>query len=77
VTNLQLKDVPAVRADQIRARAKQRHLSISQYLLNLAIEDLQLVPVDEWLDGLASRSYGSLHPDTDVDALIREDRATR
>ncbi len=75
-TNMQIRDVPDELADKIRTRAKKNSLSISKYLLGLAEEDVNTVPLDDWLDMVADRP-SLIKPGTDIAAMIRKDRTER
>ncbi len=74
-TNIHIRGVSDELADRIRSQAKQRKLSISNYLLSLAEQDAATIPLDEWLDLVGTRP-SMVAPGTDIAALVREDRSS-
>jgi antitoxin FitA len=53
MANLQVKNVPEEMHEELRRRARERHMSVRDYVLDLIARDQKMTTMREWLEGIA------------------------
>lgn len=48
-TDLQIRGIPVATRDKIRRKARSKGVSMSQYLIDLIDQDVEKMPLDDWL----------------------------
>lgn len=75
VTNLQVKDVPAQMHDELRRRARERGVSVRDYVLDLLRRDQAVPTKAEWSARLERLPPVTVEPP--AAELLRDERALR
>jgi hypothetical protein len=53
MANLQIKNMPEEMHEELRRRAKLRHVTVRDYVLDLIARDQKMTTMREWLEGIA------------------------
>lgn len=77
VATIQIKNVPEEVHKEMQRRAKRSGKSLQQYLLEDLCRSAGRLPMDEWLERVASHKGGSTLTGEKIVRLVREDRDSR
>ncbi|MDX6648474.1 MAG: hypothetical protein QOJ97_425 [Solirubrobacteraceae bacterium] len=76
MANLQIKNMPEEMHEELRRRAKLRHVTVRDYVLDLIARDQKMTTMREWLEGIARLDPIDIG-DVTAAELIAEGRAER